>query len=132
MKEILDFLAECKQFFLATDEDGQPRVRPMGIGFEYKGKLCMCTSNKKKLFAQIKANPRVEICASNGSRWLRVAGKVSVNTERAAKEKALEAAPKLKNMYKIDDGIFEILQFESAVAVFFDMQMQGNSKEIKL
>jgi uncharacterized pyridoxamine 5'-phosphate oxidase family protein len=130
MKEILDFLAECEQFFLATDEGGQPRVRPMGIGFEYKGKLCMCTNNKKKLFAQITANPKIEICASNGNKWLRVSGTVTVNKEREAKEKALETAPMLKNMYKVDDGVFEIMQFENAVAVFNDMQ--GNSKEIKL
>jgi uncharacterized pyridoxamine 5'-phosphate oxidase family protein len=102
----------------------------MGVGFGYKGKLCMCTSNKKRLFAQIKANPKVEVCASNGDKWLRIAGTVSVNTEQGAKETALEAAPVLKNMYKVDDGIFEILQFESATAVFCDMQ--GNSKEIKL
>jgi uncharacterized pyridoxamine 5'-phosphate oxidase family protein len=130
MKEILDFLAECKQFFLATDEGGQPRARPMGVGFEYKGKLCICTNNKKRLFAQIKANPRVELCASNGNKWLRVAGTAAVNTEREAKEKAFQAAPMLKDMYKIDDGIFEVLQLENAAAVFCDMQ--GNSKEIKL
>ncbi|MDR0382566.1 MAG: pyridoxamine 5'-phosphate oxidase family protein [Spirochaetaceae bacterium] len=130
MKEILDFLAECKQFFLATDEGGQPRVRPMGVAFEYKGKLCMCTNNKKKLFAQIKANNKAEICASNGNKWLRVAGTVEVCPELEAKEKAFNAAPMLKNMYKIDDGIFEILYFEKALAVFNDMQ--GNEKEINL
>jgi uncharacterized pyridoxamine 5'-phosphate oxidase family protein len=130
MKEILDFIAECKQFFLATDDGGQPRVRPMGAFFEYKGKLCFCTSNKKKMFAQMKANPKIEICASNGNKWLRAAGTIAFNTEREAKEKALEAIPMLKNMYKVDDGIFEIFHFESAVAVFNDMS--GNTKEIKL
>ncbi|MDR2658942.1 MAG: pyridoxamine 5'-phosphate oxidase family protein [Spirochaetaceae bacterium] len=130
MKEILDFLAECRQFFLATEEKSQPRVRPMGVAFEYKGKLCFCTSNKKKLFAQMKANPKIEICASNGNKWLRVAGTVAFNTEREAKEKALEAAPMLKNLYKVDDDIFEIFHFESATAVFNDMA--GNTKELKL
>jgi uncharacterized pyridoxamine 5'-phosphate oxidase family protein len=130
MKEILDFIAECKQFFLATDEGGQPRVRPMGVAFEYKGRLSFCTNNKKNLFAQIKANPKAEICASNGDKWVRVTGKVVFTPEREAKEKALEAAPMLKNIYKVDDGIFEIFYFENAVAVFEDMQ--GNKKEVKL
>ncbi|MDR1363320.1 MAG: pyridoxamine 5'-phosphate oxidase family protein [Spirochaetaceae bacterium] len=130
MKDIINFLAECKQFFLATNDNGQPRVRPMGIGFEYKGKLCFCTSNKKKMFTQMKANPKIEICASNGNKWLRVAGEAAFNTEKEAKEKAFEAAPMLKNLYKLDDGVFEIFYFKNAVAVFNDMA--GNTKEITL
>jgi uncharacterized pyridoxamine 5'-phosphate oxidase family protein len=130
MKEILDFIAECKLFFFATDDGGQPRVRPMGVAFEYKGHLSFCTNNKKKLFAQMKANPKAEICASNGDKWVRVTGTVGFSPEKEAKEKALEAAPMLKNRYKVDDGIFEIFYFENAVAVFEDMQ--GNKKELKL
>jgi uncharacterized pyridoxamine 5'-phosphate oxidase family protein len=130
MKEILDFIAECKQFFLATDDGGQPRIRPMGVAFEYKGRLSFCTNNKKKLFAQMKANPKAEVCASNGDKWVRVTGTVGFTPEKEAKEKALEAAPMLKNIYKVDDGIFEVFYFENAVAVFEDMQ--GNKKEIKL
>jgi uncharacterized pyridoxamine 5'-phosphate oxidase family protein len=130
MKEILDFLAECKQFFLATEEGGQPHVRPMGVAFDYKGKLSFCTNNKKKLFSQMKANRKIEICASNGNKWLRATGTVSFNPEREAKEKALEAAPMLKNIYKVDDGVFEIFYFENAIAVFEDMQ--GSKKEIRL
>ncbi|MDR2795663.1 MAG: pyridoxamine 5'-phosphate oxidase family protein [Spirochaetaceae bacterium] len=130
MKEILDFIAGCKQFFLATEEGDQPRVRPMGVAFDYKGKLSFCTNNTKKLFAQMKANRKVEVCASDGNKWVRVSGTVAFNPERDAKEKALEAAPMLKNIYKVDDGIFEIFHFENAVAVFEDMQ--GNKKELKL
>jgi uncharacterized pyridoxamine 5'-phosphate oxidase family protein len=130
MKEILDFIAVCKQFFLATDEGGQPRLRPMGVAFDYKGKLSLCTNNTKKVFAQIKANPRVEICASDGNKWVRITGTVAFNPEREAREKALEAAPMLKNIYKVDDGIFEVFHLENAVAVIEDMQ--GNKKELKL
>jgi uncharacterized pyridoxamine 5'-phosphate oxidase family protein len=130
MKEILDFLAECKMFFLATDDKGQPRVRPMGLVLEHKGKLCFGTNNKKKMFAQIRANPRIEISASNGSKWLRVTGNAALNADRDAKVKALDAMPALKNMYSPDDGLFEIFQLEGAVAVFADMA--GGTKEVRL
>ncbi|MDR2445403.1 MAG: pyridoxamine 5'-phosphate oxidase family protein [Spirochaetaceae bacterium] len=130
MKEILDFIAGCKLFFLATAEGDQPRVRPIGVAFDYKGKLSFCTNNKKKMFAQMKANRKVEICAADGDKWVRISGTVGFNPERAAKEKALEAAPMLKTMYKADDGIFEIFYFENAVAVFEDMR--GNKKELTL
>ncbi|MDR2343423.1 MAG: pyridoxamine 5'-phosphate oxidase family protein [Spirochaetaceae bacterium] len=130
MKEILDFIAGCRQFFLATEDGDQPRVRPMGVAFDYKGKLSFCTNNTKKVFAQLKANRKAEICASTGDKWVRVSGTVGFTPEREAKEKALEAAPMLKDIYKVDDGVFEIFYFENAVAVFEDMQ--GNKKEIKL
>jgi uncharacterized pyridoxamine 5'-phosphate oxidase family protein len=130
MKEILDFLAGCKQFFLATNEGFQPRVRPMALAFEYKGKLSFTTSNTKKMFAQLKANPNIEICASNRGKWLRITGAVGFNAERDAKVKAMEIDPSLGEIHELDDGIFEVFHLERATAVFEDMQ--GHKTEIKL
>ena len=30
MNEVYDFLKDCGTYFLATDDNGQPRVRPFG------------------------------------------------------------------------------------------------------
>jgi uncharacterized pyridoxamine 5'-phosphate oxidase family protein len=131
MEEIIKFLQENKVFYLATVEGDQPRVRPMGFVMNYEGKLSFCTNNKKEMFAQMKANPRVEICASApDGKWLRICGTIGFNPAGAAKEKALEIAPQLKRMYSVDDGIFEIFHFGNAAAVFSDMQ--GGRKEVKL
>jgi uncharacterized pyridoxamine 5'-phosphate oxidase family protein len=131
MEEIIKFLQDCKVFFLATAEGDQPRVRPMGFVMNYNGKLSFGTNNKKDMFKQMKANPKIEICASSqDGKWLRICGSVAFNPDRAAKEKALEIVPILKNMYSADDGIFEIFHFEKAIAVFSDMQ--GGKKEINL
>jgi uncharacterized pyridoxamine 5'-phosphate oxidase family protein len=131
MEEIIKFLQDCKVFYLATSEGDQPRVRPMGFAMNYNGKLSFGTNNKKDMFKQMKSNPKIEICAcSQDGKWLRVCGSVAFNPDRAAKEKALEIVPSLKNMYSADDGIFEIFHFEKAVAVFSDMQ--GGKKEITI
>jgi uncharacterized pyridoxamine 5'-phosphate oxidase family protein len=130
MEEILKFLQECKIFYLATVENDQPRVRPMGFVMNYEGKLSFGTSNKKDVFKQMKANPKVEICASTAGKWLRICGSVGFNPNKAAKEKALELSPILKNMYSADDGVFEIFHFENATATFTDMQ--GGKKEVKI
>ena len=128
MEEIIQFLQKAQTFFLATVEGSQPRVRPMGFVMNYEGKLSFCTNNKQDMFKQIKANPKIEICASApDGKWLRICGTVAFNPDRAAKEKALEIMPLLKNMYSVDDGIFEIFHFEKAAAVFSDMQ--GGKKE---
>ncbi|MDR1096402.1 MAG: pyridoxamine 5'-phosphate oxidase family protein [Spirochaetaceae bacterium] len=131
MKEVLDFLSKAKVFFLATVDGDQPRVRPMGLAMDFEGKLCFGTNNKKEMYKQLKANPKMEIAATlpNG-KTLRIAGPVSFNAKREAKVKALEIMPYLKNMYSPDDGIFEIFQFDSATAVF--TEMNGEKEEMKL
>ena len=131
MEEILKFLQEAGTFYLATVEKDQPRVRPMGFVMIFDGKLSFSTNNKKEMFKQMKANPKIEICACTPDRkWLRISGSIVFNPNRAAKEKALETMPNLKNMYSPDDGIFEIFHFESANAVFSDMK--GLKKEVKI
>jgi uncharacterized pyridoxamine 5'-phosphate oxidase family protein len=130
MEEVLKFLQDSETFYLATVESDQPRVRPMGFVMLYEGKLCFCTSNKKDMFRQMQNNPKVEICTSKDGKWLRIHGKVVFNPDTAAKEKALEVRPSLKNKYSVNDGIFEIFHFEEAIAVFNDMQ--GGRKEVKI
>jgi uncharacterized pyridoxamine 5'-phosphate oxidase family protein len=131
MKEVLDFLTEAKVFFLATVEVDQPRVRPMGLVMDFEGKLCFGTNNKKEMYKQLKANPKMEIAATLPSgKTLRISGPVSFNAKREARVKALEIMPNLKSMYGPDDGFFEIFQFDRATAVFTDMT--GGRKEVKL
>jgi uncharacterized pyridoxamine 5'-phosphate oxidase family protein len=122
MEEILAFFAENPTFYLATDDGGQPRVRPFGFVMNYKGKLAFGTSNQKPVFRQLKANPKMEICgASKDGRWLRISGTAVFEPAREAKEKALEIMPFLRRMYSEDDGIFEIFYLENAAATFSAM-----------
>ena len=95
MKEVLDFLKLCKVYFIATTEGDQPRVRPFGAQCEFDGKLYLTTSNQKAVYAQIKANPKVEISgmASDG-RWIRVTAE-AVFDERREARKAMLDAPRL-------------------------------------
>lgn len=131
MKEILDFLAECKVFFVASIDGDQPRVRPFSFVMEFDGKLTFCTGNKKPFWEQITKNPKVEISASTTTgKWLRLSGSIVQNTTKEAKEKAFEVEPFLKNMYSLDDGIFEIFHVENGVATIFSMS--GENKTFNL
>jgi uncharacterized pyridoxamine 5'-phosphate oxidase family protein len=131
MEEIIKFLQDQQVFFLATVEGDQPRLRPLGAVVEYKGKLCLCTNNRKEMYKQMKANPKVELCAcSPEGHTLRLTGTVAFDPSREAKEKILEAVPMLQQMYSVDDGIFEVFYFEQGTAVFSDMQ--GSRRESRL
>ena len=75
MNKIAQFLAESKVFYLATmdkDQKDQPRVRPFGAVAKWDGKIYICTNNQKAVFAQMVENPKVEISAMVGDRWIRL------------------------------------------------------------
>lgn len=118
MNRVAQFLADSKAFYLATMEDDQPRVRPFGAVAEWDGKMYICTSNTKKVFAQMLKNPKVEISAMVGDIWIRLSGKVVVDSRAEARAAMLEANPQLKEMYSADDGVFEVLYFTDATATF--------------
>ena len=131
MNEVLRFLQDCGIFFVSTVDGNQPKVRPFSFVMEYEGKLCFATSNQKPIYAQLKANPNVEICtASKDLQWLRLSGKAVFCTTTQNKAKALEILPILKNMYSVDDNIFEVFYLENAVANF--SSMAGGTKTLTL
>ena len=65
MNKATEYLKSCGTFYLATDENGQPHVRPFGAVCEFEGKLYIVTNNQKKVYQQMKANGKVEICGVN-------------------------------------------------------------------
>lgn len=98
-EQVCAFLKDCDTYYLATDDSGQPRVRPFGTANIYEGKLYIQTSHLKKVAKQLKANPRFEICAFNGKQWIRVSGKLLSDSRVDPKVAMLEAYPQLKSMY---------------------------------
>ena len=117
MKEILDFLNAAKIFYLATSDGEIPHVRPLGFAMEHDGKIMYCTSNKKDMYKQMKANPNVEIsCVNEDMVTLRITGHAVFVTSEQTQEKALEIMPMLKNMYAVSDGKFEIFYIENMKA----------------
>lgn len=117
MEQVLQFLKDAGTFYIATLDGDQPRVRPFGAVCEFEGKLYIPTNNKKKVFAQMMKNPKVEICCMANGNWIRVEAEVVNDTRREARSAMLEEyGDTLKNMYSLDDGIFEVLYLKNATA----------------
>lgn len=119
MNKVTEFLNQSGTFYLSTVENDKPRVRPFGAVAEFDGKIYICTNNQKDVFKQILANPNVEISSMAGDKWIRISGKLLVDKRIEAKQAMLEANPSLKDMYSINDGIFEVLYFTEATAKIF-------------
>lgn len=119
MDEVIKFLQDNSIFFLSTIDGEQPRVRPFGAVMKWEDKLYFCSNNQKKVFKQILANPNIEIsAASPQGEWIRLTGKAVPDPRKEARAAMLEAAPSLKNLYSIDDGIFEVFYIHDSVATF--------------
>lgn len=118
MQEVYEFLKECGTYYLATVEGDQPRVRPFGTVDIFEGKLYIQTGKVKDVSKQIQQNAKVELCAFNGQKWLRVAGKLVRDDRVEAKEHMLDNYPSLKAMYSAADDNTEVLYFEDATATF--------------
>jgi len=119
MQEVYDFLKKCKTYYLATVEGDQPRVRPFGTVDMFEGKLYIQTGKVKDVSKQLQANPKAEICAFDGQRWLRVAGKLIRDDRVEAKKHMLDNYPQLQSRYSPYDDNTEVLYFEDATATFY-------------
>ena len=118
MQRVYDFLKKCGTYYLATVENGQPRVRPFGTIDLFEGKLYIQTGKCKPVADQLKANGRVELCAFDGEKWLRVEATALLDDNIAAQTHMLDAYPSLKAMSQPGDGNTEVYCLRDATATF--------------
>ena len=127
LKKTLNFLQECKTFYLATVDGEKPRVRPFGLVIEHEGKLWFGTANTKVVYRQLKANPHVEISATTPSmEWIRLSGQAIFESNADVKRKAFELLPMLSHIYQgPDDPVFEVFYLADVEVVFHSMGNYG-------
>lgn len=118
MDEIYEFLKKCGTYYLATDDNGQPRVRPFGTVDLFDGGLYIQTGKVKPVSKQIHENPNIEICAFDGTAWIRVSCKAFADERIEAKKHMLDAYPSLRGMYDENDGNTEVFRLSEGTATF--------------
>ena len=118
MLDVYKFLKKADTYYLATVEDGQPRVRPFGTVNIFEGKLYIQTGKDKAVFQQLMANPQAELCGCYKGTWLRVSGKLIDDNRVEAKKSMLDAYPNLRAMYDENDGNTQVLYMQNATATF--------------
>lgn len=120
MKEVYEFLKNCAPFYLATEENGQPHVRPLSEVCEFEGKLYIVTNNQKKVYQQMLKNGKVEICGINNGKWIRVEGTVKEDLRREARVAMMEEnTDMLSRVYSVDDNLMTVLYFEDGTATIY-------------
>lgn len=116
MKRVYDFLKKAEVYYLATVEDGQPRVRPFGTIHEFEGKLYVQTGKVKPVSHQLAQNPKAEICAFCDGAWVRVTCELIEDDRVEARRSMLDAYPNLRAMYDENDKNTQVFYLQHATA----------------
>ena len=116
MQEVYEFLKACGTYYLETVEGDQPRVRHFGTIDIFEDKLYIQTGKVKDVSKEMQANPKVEICAFDGQKWIRVAGEVVRDDRVEPKKHMLDSYPNLQALYRADDDNTEVLYLKNATA----------------
>ena len=123
MNEVIKFLKENPvQYFATVGKYNKAKVRPFQFMIEDGGKLWFCTNSEKDVYAEIQANPYVEVCVSTPKfEWMRLNGKAVFKNDMDIKEKIIEASPLVKSLYQsATNPIFEVFYLDEAKATIAD------------
>lgn len=119
MEQVLGFIKRVKTYYIATVDGEQARVRPLGTITKFEDKLYFQTGKVKSFYAQLKANPKIEISAADSEGfWIRLEATAVEDDRLEAREAVLDDYPGLKNMYAADDGNCVVFYLKDATATF--------------
>lgn len=131
MNEATEYLKSCGTFYLSTNENGQPHVRPFGAVCEFEGKLYIVTNNQKKVYQQMKSNGKVEICGMHKGTWIRVEGEVKEDMRREARVAMMDDnKAALSSMYTVDDNLMTVFYFEHGTATIYSFTAEPRVIEL--
>lgn len=119
MSEVLPILLDPSAVaYLATVDEGKPRVRPWGAPYlaEKTGRMYFSTSSTKAVYRQLLDNPYVEYSKTTADNvWIRVSGEIRFDDDPAIKEEIFRHEPFLSNIYQsLDNPVFKLFYLEQA------------------
>ncbi|MCI2068214.1 MAG: pyridoxamine 5'-phosphate oxidase family protein [Bacilli bacterium] len=119
LDDAYQFLKQAHIFYLATEENGQPHVRPFGAVDMIGGRIYIQTGKKKDVSKQLHKNPKVEICAFDKGVWLRITCEAIEDPAIESQQHLLDANPSIKRMYQAGDGNTEVFFLQHGKAAFY-------------
>ncbi len=104
------------QYMATIGLDGKPKVRPVQYMVTEDGRLWFCTNSEKAMYAELQANPALEICGSRlqedeiTTAWIRFSAEAVFEDNRKVKEMIMEKSPIVHELYKNDpdNPIFKV------------------------
>ena len=131
-QEIFRLINENPAFHLATVEGDQPRVRGMLLFRADENGFVFHTASTKDVFAQIKQNPKAEMCFSCNGTQIRVTGILEqVFDEELRKEIFAHPSRKFLQAWVANgiDNLLQVFVMKNCTAVNWTMETNFAPKE---
>lgn len=122
LKDVADYLDKIGIQFLATiGLDGKPKVRPMQYMVLEDDKLWFCTNSKKEVYAELQANPCVELCGCKletdemQTPWIRFSAEVMFEERQDVRDAIIEKSAIVNALYRDmrDNPIFKVFYLQN-------------------
>ena len=97
--KVNEFLDKAKVFYFLNTDGNQPKGRPFSFHMLDGDKLYFGCGTFKKVYAQLIANPKVEVLAVSGGEFMRYDGEAVVVKDEALTAKVREMSPQIMAMY---------------------------------
>jgi uncharacterized pyridoxamine 5'-phosphate oxidase family protein len=92
-------------YYVATVENGEPRVRPFGLVLEYQGRLYFGVGDQKASYRQLLEKPSLEISATDANKnWLRIRGEAVFDDDEELLKEIFRLKPHLEAQYTQENG----------------------------
>ena len=85
-QKIYELINENLEFYLATMDGDQPRVRGMMLFRADKNGIVFHTASTKDVFKQLQLNPKAEMCFNENGVQIRVTGEIEVSTDEVLRQ----------------------------------------------
>ena len=108
LQDCIDFANENKTCYLATIENGEPRVRPLGLWFADEKGFYFQSHAEKALGIQLKKNKTVQACFYNPKvgptlgTVMRVTGEIEFLDDIEYKKRIFEDRPHIVKAYGLE------------------------------
>lgn len=122
LRDVADYLDNIGIQFMATiGLDGKPKVRPMQYMVLEDGKLWFCTNAKKDIYAELQANPSLELCGCKleeneiQTPWIRFSAEAVFEERQDIRDAIIEKSAIVHELYKdmCNNPIFKVFYLKN-------------------
>lgn len=99
VNQVAAFIAESQLYYLATNGENGPDVRPMGAAIPFNEKLYFIVAKPMNLHKQLQADGKIAISAYNGDKWLRLYGTAVLDDSAETAKAFIAMDEKIASMF---------------------------------
>lgn len=126
------------QFMATLGLDGRPKVRPMQYMVLHDDKLWFCTNRKKDIYAELHANPALELCGSRlqdneiDTAWIRISAEAVFDDNPLVRRLIVDKSPIVHQLYahNPDHPLFRVFYLKNIEGVMTNLgHVRGLSED---